>query len=98
MEINTMAKRGNSMTVKNQATDATKYGVLPCPFCGSMHIFIKDSEEAFEDRSVFVWCEDCGAMVSSPDGETLDEKGNVIIPKTREAYVQHTIEAWNRRA
>lgn len=49
-------------------------------------------------RSIFVWCEDCGAMVSSPDGETLDEKGNVIIPKTREAYVQHTIEAWNRRA
>ena len=63
-----------------------------------MHIFIKDSEEAFEDRSIFVWCEDCGAMVSSPDGEILDEKGNVVIPKTREAYVQHTVEAWNRRA
>lgn len=86
------------MDIRKPATDATKYGVLPCPFCGSMHIFIEDSEEAFEDCGIFVWCEDCGAMISSPDGEILDDKGNVIIPKTREAYIQHTIEAWNRRA
>lgn len=39
------------MTVKKQATDATKYGVLPCPFCGGeVSVVVLDDEGNIRDE------------------------------------------------
>ena len=81
-----------------ELTDAFKYGVRPCPFCGSLDAMINDSDEAFENHLIYISCCGCGAVMYGPDGIEVDDDDNIIFPETKESYIIRTVSAWNRRA